>query len=264
MGALHFLVPPEFGIDESIHNVYDVVENGIWNVEKIQEALPMEFAVHILEKVKPAVMEHTLDIPYWILETRGNFSVKSAWEYVRRRNDSRIAYKMIWMKGLQFKISFFMWKVCKAKLPLDDFMRRLGYFMPSQWLCCIEPMEESLPHLLFTSHAAKVVWKYFLSGARIRLEGLTMYQAITKCWTASVLPRIKPIMQALPSYIIWELWKRINSYKNGEAVIISRVIYQVSSSLQALVRVRKPGINHVPHKWHELVRMLENYTLRLK
>nr|XP_009798917.1 PREDICTED: uncharacterized protein LOC104245059 [Nicotiana sylvestris] len=170
---------------------------------------------------------------------------------------------MIWVKGLSFKISFFMWKVWKAKLPLDDFMRRLGYFMPSRCWCCIDPQEESLTHLFFTSHAAKIVWKYFLARAGIKMEGLTLHQAITRCWTARVLPRMKPIMQALPSCIIWELWKRRNSYKYGEAIIISRVIYQVSSSLQALVRVRKLGLSNIPHKWHDLLNMLENYTPRL-
>nr|XP_033509856.1 uncharacterized protein LOC117274635 [Nicotiana tomentosiformis] len=60
----------------------------------------------------------------------------------------------------------------------------------------------------------------------IAMEGLSLHQAITKCWTAQVLPRIKPIMQALPSCIVWELWKRRNSLKYGEAVSVSRVIYQ--------------------------------------
>lgn len=169
----------------------------------------------------------------------------------------------MWVKGLPFKIYFFMGKVWKAKLPLDDFLKRLGYCMPSRCWCCTEPQEESLTHLFFTSNAAKLVWKYFLTIDGIRIEGLSIHQAIIKCWTASVIPRIKPIMQSLPSCIVWELWKRRNGYKYGEAVTISRVIYQVSSSLQALVRVRKPGITNVPHKWHELLQMLENYTPRL-
>lgn len=76
--ALYFLVPQVFRIDESIRNVNDVVEDGMWNVEKIQEALPMEFAMNILERIKPPVMENKLDIPYWMLQSRGNFSVKSA------------------------------------------------------------------------------------------------------------------------------------------------------------------------------------------
>ncbi|XP_070039454.1 uncharacterized protein [Nicotiana tomentosiformis] len=91
-----------------------------------------------------------------------------------------------------------------------------------------------------------------------------MHHAITKYWTAKVCDRLKPIMQALPSYVVCELWKKRNSMKCGDVVSTSRVIYQVSSTLQALVKVRKPGVHNVPHKWHELLAIMENYTPRLK
>ncbi|XP_070004510.1 uncharacterized protein [Nicotiana sylvestris] len=173
LGALYFIVPPKFGIDENVHNVYDVLENWAWNVERLLEILLEELAHHIVQK-----------------------------EYLRRRDDQKAVYKMIWVKGLPFKIAFFMWKVWKAKLPLDDFMRTLGYFMPLRCWCYAEPKEESLVHLFFTSAASKIVWKYFLSKAGISIEGLSMHQAITRCWTAMVVPRLKPVMQSLPSCIV--------------------------------------------------------------
>ncbi|XP_070036967.1 uncharacterized protein [Nicotiana tomentosiformis] len=131
--------------------------------------------------------------------------------------------------------------------------------MPSRCWCCADPKEETLVHLFFTSKAALTVWKYFLTRAGIAMEGLSLHQAITKCWTAQLLPRIKPIMQALPSCVVWELWKRRNNLKYGEAVSVIRVIYQVSTTIQALVQVRKPGLC-VPHKWRDLLNMLQNYT----
>ncbi|XP_070022972.1 uncharacterized protein [Nicotiana sylvestris] len=171
---------------------------------------------------------------------------------------------MIWVKGLPFKIAFFMWKVWKAKLPLDDFLKRVGYCMPSKYWCCVQNDEESLQHLFFRSETGKTTWKYFLSRAGIVVEGLTLYQAITKCWTANVCLRLKPVMQALPSCVVWDLWKRRNSMKYGDAVTTSRVIYQVSSHLQALVKVRKPRMDMVPHKWQDLLAMMENFTPKLK
>ncbi|XP_019248338.1 PREDICTED: uncharacterized protein LOC109227594 [Nicotiana attenuata] len=252
-----------FGVDESIQNVFEVVQNGAWDIDKLLEVLPKDLAMHIVEKISPPVQANTLDSPYWMLEPKGNFTVKSAWEYLRRRADPKEAYKKIWVKGIPFKIGFFMWKVWRAKLPLDDFMKRLGYLMPSRCWCCVEPKEETLTHLFFTSNTAKIVWKYFLGRAGIAIEGLTMHQAITKCWTAQVLPRIKPVMQALPSCIVWELWKRRNSLKYGEVVSVSRVIHQASTTLQSLVKLRKPGLR-VPHRWHLLLSTLENYTSRLR
>ncbi|XP_070005263.1 uncharacterized protein [Nicotiana sylvestris] len=142
-------------------------------------------------------------------------------------------------------------------------MRRLGYFMPSRCWCCADPKEETLVHLFFTSKAAIIVWRDFLLRAGMYMEGLSLHQIITKCGTAQVLPRIKPIMQVLPSWIVWELWKRRNSLNYGKVVSISRVIYQVSTTLQALVQERKPGLQ-VPHKWQDLITMLEHYTPSLK
>lgn len=65
-----------------------------------------------------------------------------------------------------------------------------------------DPKEETLVHLFFTSKAATTMWRYFLMRTGVAMEGLPLNQAITKCWTAQVLPRIKPIMQALPSCIV--------------------------------------------------------------
>lgn len=111
LGALYFLVAPDFGIDEYIHNVYDVVEDGVCNVDRLLEVMLEEFALHIMQKIRPPVMYNVIDTPYWIHETIGYFNVNSAWEYLIRRDDPRIAYMMIWVKGLPFKIAFFMWKV---------------------------------------------------------------------------------------------------------------------------------------------------------
>ncbi|XP_075108822.1 uncharacterized protein LOC142180675 [Nicotiana tabacum] len=213
-----------FAIDDNIHNVSDVGEDGRWNVERLLEVLPEEFVTYIIERVKPPVISNDLDVPFWMLRTKGNFTVKSAWDYLRRREDPRRAYCLIWVK---------------------------------------EPNEETLTHLFYTANAARTVWNFFLNKAGIATEGLSLHQAITKCWTTPVMPRIKPILQALPSCICWELWKRRNSLKHGKVVSISRVIYQVSNTLQSLIKLRKPGL-HVPHKWQDMLLVLENYTPKLK
>ncbi|XP_070048893.1 uncharacterized protein [Nicotiana tomentosiformis] len=188
LGALYFIVPPDFVINDPINNVYEMVQDGVWDLDRLMEVLPEDYAVHIMENIKPPVPTKILDKPYWKLETRGELSVKSAWEYLRRRNEPALAYSKIWVKGLPFKISFFLWKVWKAKLPLDDWMRRLGYFMPSKCWCCAQPDQESLLHIFFTSAAAT----------------------------------------------------------------------------RSLVKLRKPAMQNVPHKWPDLIRKMEQYTPDLK
>lgn len=123
--ALYFLMPPNFAVDELINNVYEVVDAGSWNVDKLMESLREEYAIQNLENIKASVSHEVLDKSYWILETKGNFSVKTTWEYLRRRKEPGLAYNKMWVKGLPFKISFFLRKVLKSKIPLDDFMKRL-------------------------------------------------------------------------------------------------------------------------------------------
>ncbi|XP_019257601.1 PREDICTED: uncharacterized protein LOC109235804 [Nicotiana attenuata] len=250
LGALYFLVPQEFGIDESVHNVWDVVEGDVWNAERLYEVLPEEYAEHILQNIMPPTAHGVLDVSNWMLEPKGYFSVKTAWDYLRRRTEPMTAYKMIWVKGLPFKISFLCGR-CEE--------------ISCHWMIFSEePREENTQHLFFTSYAAKKVWRYFLGHAGISTEGLTLHQAIVKCWTADAIPRLKPIMQALPSIIVWELWKRRNSYRYGEAVTINRVVYQISTTLQSLIRIRKLAIQHVSNRWPDMIKLMEQYTPNLK
>ncbi|XP_075092316.1 uncharacterized protein LOC142172566 [Nicotiana tabacum] len=168
LGALYFLVPQDFGIDENVHNVHDVTLDGEWDVDRLFELLPEELAVHILEKIKPPSTMRVLDRLFWMLETRGYFSVKSAWEYTRRRDEPRKAYRMIWVKGLPIKIAFFMWKVWKAKLPLDDLLKRASVkvrkpgmdMVPHKWQDLLAMMKNFTPKLKVT----KVMWEFPSAG----------------------------------------------------------------------------------------------------
>ncbi|XP_075109005.1 uncharacterized protein LOC142180815 [Nicotiana tabacum] len=135
--------------------------------------------------------------------------------------------------------------------------------MASKCWCCAEPKEEKMQHLFFTSYVATKVWKYFLGHAGISVEGITLHQAVTKCWTANVVPRLQPILQALPAVIFWELWKRRNNYKHGGSVTVNRVIYQVSTTMQSLIQYRKPTLKRVPHKWPDMLNMMESYFPKL-
>lgn len=92
LGALYFIVPPDFVIDDPINNVYEMVQDGVWDLDRLMEVLPEDYAVHIMENIKPPVPTKILDKPYCKLETRGELSVKSAWEYLRRRNEPTMAY----------------------------------------------------------------------------------------------------------------------------------------------------------------------------
>ncbi|XP_075074578.1 uncharacterized protein LOC142162156 [Nicotiana tabacum] len=264
LGSLYFVVPQEFFGDENINNVNDVVNEGQWIEEQLRELLPGDLASHILDNIQCPEISDECDKPIWSLDTRGQFTVKTAWEYLRRRKDPAIIYSNMWVQGLPWKISFFMWKLWKRKLPLDDTIRRMRYSMPPKCWCCAVPNEKTLNHVFYHLYTASRVWSYFFSYAGLSLEGLSLHQAIVKCWTLKVIPRLKQIFLALPSIIVWELWKMRNISKHGEPVSTNRVVFQICTTIQSLIKVRKPGVAHVPYRWPDILKMMENYTPKLK
>nr|XP_009757417.1 PREDICTED: uncharacterized protein LOC104210257 [Nicotiana sylvestris] len=108
LGDLYFITPPDFFCDESVQNVNEVLNGRNWNEHKLRELLPEDLANHILQNIKPPGENMVLDKPFWMLETRGEFTMRSAWDYIRIKRERCKAYKMIWVKGLPFKVSFFM------------------------------------------------------------------------------------------------------------------------------------------------------------
>lgn len=132
----------------------EVVRDGVWDEDRLRELLHDDIVMHILENINPPVEFNELSKPYWMLENRWEFSVKSSWEYLRKMRDPNIVYENMWVKGLPFKISFSMWRLWKRNLPLDDTIRRWGYFMSSRCWCCINPDEEIVAHIFFKSYTA--------------------------------------------------------------------------------------------------------------
>lgn len=56
-----------------------------------------------------------MDRPIWMLEARGEFTVRSAWQYIRRSEVKNSMFKEMWVKGMPFKIAFFMWRIWQGR-----------------------------------------------------------------------------------------------------------------------------------------------------
>ncbi|XP_059315234.1 uncharacterized protein LOC132065727 [Lycium ferocissimum] len=229
VGFLYFLTPPDFYCNEENNNVSDAVTQIRWHEVGLRNNLPQDLADFIINEVQPPSRGDELDKPWWMLETNGQFSLKPTWEYVRSKGEKKDVYRKIWVKGLPFK-----------------------------------PKEETVPHIFLKCATAQSTWKYFCSAASIAIDGLHLHQVIMKWWTADVIPRIKHVYYVVPSIIVWELCKKRNGYRHRNKVTTSRVIYQASTIIQQLVRLRKLGIKNVPHGWFEILKILEDYTPKLQ
>lgn len=95
-----------------------------------------------------------------------------------------------------------MWRLWKAKLPLDDWFLRLGYLRTSRCWCCRHLKQEILAHVLLTSPAAKFVWNYFGAPVGIRIEGKQLVQVINEWWLKGGNSSLKAVYQAMPTMIV--------------------------------------------------------------
>nr|XP_016504630.1 PREDICTED: uncharacterized protein LOC107822596 [Nicotiana tabacum] len=119
--------------------------------------------------------------------------------------------------------------------------------------------EESFQHLFLTSKTATKVWETFLQAARLMTNMVQVHQVIRVWWNAKCCPKLRPIFQAAPAVILWEIWKRRNTRKHGGSVSCSRVIHEVNKTLYYLAKVRYPWLQGIPMLWPEMIRFFENY-----
>lgn len=67
--------------------VLELTDHGEWNIQFLQELFPQEIVQHIVGNIKPPKIGGEEDKPFWALEVNGSFLIKSAWNYIRHKED---------------------------------------------------------------------------------------------------------------------------------------------------------------------------------
>ncbi|KAH0704871.1 hypothetical protein KY289_009947 [Solanum tuberosum] len=264
LGDLYTITREEFQCDDTYKTVRDLTRQGEWDTEVLHEILPQELVNHILQNIHPPKEEATMDKPCWMPETRGSFSVKSAWHYIRHKAEENKIYKWMWSKGVPFKMAFIMWRLWKFKIPVDDIMRRWGLEGPSKCWCCERPQHETLAHVFLKSDSANRTWSYFCSFAGLNIEGLQLREVIVLWWGTKIGTNMRPFYRALPSFTIWELWRKRNRMKHeGKQTSVARVIHNITRNMYMLVRLRKPFMT-CPVNWPDMLLEWTSYKPKMK
>ncbi|KAG5608466.1 hypothetical protein H5410_019747 [Solanum commersonii] len=79
LGDLYTITGDDFEWDETYVKVADLATQGEWNVDILNDNFPSNLVEHILCHIKPPKERCTKDKPCWMLESRGAFAVKTAW-----------------------------------------------------------------------------------------------------------------------------------------------------------------------------------------
>ncbi|KAH0713632.1 hypothetical protein KY289_009591 [Solanum tuberosum] len=178
-GALYHI---EENAREEEVEVKDFSTTEGWNREKILQNLSTELTDYIMENIAPQNIQSSNDVAWWMTNSQGSFTVKSAWELMRAKHDQRKDYELIWNKGLPFKINFFLWRVWKRGIATDDNLKRMKINIVSRCWCCDRKEEETITHLFLTAPIATKLWRFFANYAGINIEGMHLQQLINAWW----------------------------------------------------------------------------------
>lgn len=118
------------------------------------ETVSAEMCDFILNNIK-SKQTNKLDKPWWIGSTSREFTLKIAFQIVRHKRDKVEWAKFIWTSGLPHKISFFLWRDIKGRIPIDDNLKRCRIPIVSKYCCCSEGLEETMHHLFLSAPIAK-------------------------------------------------------------------------------------------------------------
>lgn len=146
----------------------------------------------------------------------------------------------MWIQGLPFKISFSLWRLWKKKLPVDEIVAKSSIAMVSRSRCCTYPQQKTIKHLFLTGQFVKDIWTHFTAAAGVLGPFLQVNHVVSKWWETACFPKLRPLYQAAPAIILWQVWKWRNAVLYGGTMSRNRVIYEVNWNLQMLARVRYP------------------------
>ncbi|XP_070050658.1 uncharacterized protein [Nicotiana tomentosiformis] len=120
LGSLYHVVPTDFNINEDLQEVVALRDEDTWNDKILIQNFPEDIADYIKHEIYFDKSAETWDTPKWMPTALGKFTLSSAWQLLKHSHRPNHEYKHLWTKGLPFKISFFLWRLWKGKVPIDD------------------------------------------------------------------------------------------------------------------------------------------------
>lgn len=166
--------------------------------------------LHIMENITTPSNLQGNDLPRWMGKSQGNFSVKSTWNLVRQKQENMEENRSIWVKGIPFKMNFFLQKGWKRSIATYDNLQRIKINIVSRCWCCEKKAKGTMTYLFLTAPIAKKLLRDFAICAGINIDEMTLKHVINTWWSR-----------------IWTLWNKTNEIKHGGKVTFSHMIYQV-------------------------------------
>ncbi|XP_060210685.1 uncharacterized protein LOC132637641 [Lycium barbarum] len=230
LGALYYLVPDDFFVDETVQDVKELRNQDGWNMSKLQQLFPTDIVDHILEELDFHESTEEWDKPRWMMTTSGKFTVGSAWELLRRKAGKSDIYKSMWILG---KIASQVWRYVKAVVGITTTLLQVKQVIQVWWNADFSTKFKSIIRAI-PMITMWQIWKWrniVVHGGKMTINkviyeiNLTIHQMCRvrhpRIQVPKSLPQIMQLFETYRSHIVsklvrWNLpmlgWFKCNSY----------------------------------------------------
>ncbi|XP_060195447.1 uncharacterized protein LOC132624733 [Lycium barbarum] len=159
-------------------------------------------------------------------------------------------------------MSFMAWRAIHNRVSTNDKVNRLGIDNDIMCSCCkgngIIPGQETANHLFYDGQYAQRIWGHFVGNLGIDYRNTNLRTLLLRCWNHKAKnPIASYIHKALPTIIIWELWRsRCSSKFDMENPSFQRSKDFISFNISQLIRTQFKKIDS-GNTWEEICTLYE-------
>ncbi|GJX55522.1 RNA-directed DNA polymerase, eukaryota [Tanacetum coccineum] len=135
-----------------------------------EEQLKLLFA-----NISSVMLSNVSDRWIWRLDSSGYFLVKSARGFIDDIFLPKVEVPTRWVKTIPIKVNIFAWRVCLDKLPTRLNLSLCGLDIPSILCPLCSITVESTPHLLFSCHLARQLWRKVARWWELEIHDFLLY-----------------------------------------------------------------------------------------
>lgn len=111
LGALHYYLPISRISNSDMEDVNQLMNQGEWDNDILLQLFPELVIKQIYTHIKVIGDSDDWDKPWWMLASTGRFKVGFSWEVLRQRGEPQLEFNHLWLIGIPFKVSFFLWRL---------------------------------------------------------------------------------------------------------------------------------------------------------